>query len=143
MKSKILNSSVPRVHAVIFDKDDEVVSGLEAFAEREQVRAAQITAIGAFREVTLGFFDPVAKEYRRNVVTEQVELVSLIGDFGMVKGAYKLHAHVTVAKANAMVLGGHLLEGRVWPTLEAIVTVLPSYLERRFDPDTELALIAL
>lgn len=143
MKSKILNRTVPRVHALVFDKDDEVVSGFEAFAEREQMRAAQITAIGAFRGVTLGFFDPVAKEYRRNVVTDQVELVSLIGDFGLVNGKFKLHAHVAVAKADATVLGGHLLEGRAWPTLEAIVTALPSYLERRFDPETELALIAL
>jgi predicted DNA-binding protein with PD1-like motif len=38
---------------------------------------------------------------------------------------------------------GHLLEGRVWPTLEAVVTVPPHCLRRRIDAERGLALIAL
>ena len=37
--------------------------------------------------------------------------------------------------------GGHLLEARVWPTLEVIVTEWPAYLRKRFQAEIGLALI--
>ena len=39
--------------------------------------------------------------------------------------------------------GGHLLGGRVWPTLEMIVTEMPVHLRRSYDDETGLALIRL
>ena len=58
MNAKILHDSYEgRVWALVFAKGDEAVAGLEAFARREAVRAAHFTAIGAFSEATLGYFD--------------------------------------------------------------------------------------
>ncbi len=39
--------------------------------------------------------------------------------------------------------GGHFLDGRVWPTLEMIVTETPAPLRRTHDPETGLALLDL
>lgn len=45
------------------------------------------------------------------------------------------------AKADGTACGGHLLEARVWPTLEVVLTESPSYLRRKIDDETGLALI--
>ncbi|MGA8557062.1 MAG: hypothetical protein WB630_21830, partial [Candidatus Acidiferrales bacterium] len=37
--------------------------------------------------------------------------------------------------------GGHVLEAKVSPTLEVMVTVDPVAMQKRFDPDTDLTLI--
>src|SRR6185437_14653961 len=42
-----------------------------------------------------------------------------------VKAKPMLHAHVVVGKADGTAHGGHFLGGRVWPTLEMIVTEMP------------------
>jgi predicted DNA-binding protein with PD1-like motif len=45
------------------------------------------------------------------------------------------------AKADGSVVGGHLIEAYVRPTLEVILIQSPSYLRKRKDPETGLALI--
>lgn len=39
-------------------------------------------------------------------------------------------------------MGGHLLRGEVWPTLEVLVTEVGPELAKRYDPETGLALLA-
>lgn len=52
-----------------------------------------------------------------------------------------MHAHVVLGKADATAHGGHLIEGHVRPTLELVLTELPTRLRRRYDPASGLALI--
>jgi len=142
MKSKLLDATGQKTFALVFDKGDEVVAELTAFAKAERVGAAHLTAIGAFSEVTLGYFDRGRKDYKRMAVSEQVEVLSLIGDVALDdKGAPKVHAHVVVGLSDGQTRGGHLLSARVWPTLEVIVVESPAYLRKRHDPDSGLALI--
>jgi predicted DNA-binding protein with PD1-like motif len=54
-----------------------------------------------------------------------------------------LHAHVVVGKRDGTAHGGHFLNGRVWPTLEMVVTETPAHLRRRKDDETSLPLIDL
>ena len=51
------------------------------------------------------------------------------------------HAHVVVGRRDGTAHGGHLIEARVWPTLEVIIVESPQHLRRRFDAETGLALI--
>lgn len=139
-----------RTFAVIFDKGDEAKSGLEAFAREEEVTAASLTAIGAFRDATLGYFHPEALEYRDIPIAEQVEVLSLIGDIalradGRGRGGDEpeVHAHVVVGKENGQTAGGHLRAATVWPTLEVIVEETPAHLRKRVDQETGLALVDL
>ena len=55
----------------------------------------------------------------------------------------KVHAHVVVGLADGQTRGGHLLTGRVWPTLEVILVESPTFLHRRHDAESGLALIRL
>jgi predicted DNA-binding protein with PD1-like motif len=52
-----------------------------------------------------------------------------------------LHLHAVLGKADGSVVGGHLIEAYVRPTLEVILIQPPSYLRKRKDPETGLALI--
>jgi predicted DNA-binding protein with PD1-like motif len=81
MKFKKLDSGT----VLIFDAGDEVVSTLTAFAKENHIGAAHFTAIGAFSDVGLGYFDLQKKDYLKNDVNEQVEVVSLIGDIALDK----------------------------------------------------------
>ena len=144
MKSKLLHEENGlRTFAIVFDKDDDVRPGLLEFANANRFADAHLSAIGAFSEVTLGFFDRGRKEYRRIPIKEQVEVLSLIGNIVQRDGKPSLHAHVVIGKADGTAHGGHFLGGRVWPTLEMIVSEIPVHLRRTHDQETGLALIRL
>lgn len=142
MRAKLLDATGQKTYALIFDKGDEVVGELTAFAQSQRIGAAHFTAIGAFSEVTLGYFQRDRKDYKRMALGEQVEVLSLLGDVALdASGEPKVHAHVVVGLSDGAARGGHLLAGRVWPTLEVILVESPSFLRKRHDPDSGLALI--
>jgi predicted DNA-binding protein with PD1-like motif len=143
MRAKTIGGGSERTWALVFATGDEVTSSLSDFAYREQLRAARFTAIGAFREATLGYFDWASKQYEKIPLREQVEVLSLVGDVALEGDAPKIHAHVVVGKRDGSAHGGHLLEARVRPTLEVMLIESPSHLHRRHDDATGLALIKL
>jgi predicted DNA-binding protein with PD1-like motif len=143
MRSKVINEAPERTFALILDTGDEVVSSLERFAAENSLSASRLTAIGAFSDVTLGYFDWDRKDYERIYVAEQVEVLSLVGDIALDGERPKLHAHVVLGRRDATTLGGHLLKASVRPTLEIVLTDSPDYLCRRHDPQSGLALIRI
>lgn len=144
MKSGVLDGrGAMKTFVLVFDKNDDVQRMLLQFAEREKLIGASISAIGAFDGVTLGYFDRETREYQRIPIREQVEVLSFAGNLARAGSGLKLHAHVVVGKADGTAHGGHFLDGRVWPTLEMIVTEMPAPLCRVHDSETGLALIDL
>jgi uncharacterized protein len=144
MNAQLLQEQCGKTYAVIFDTGDEVKSGLTAFAKERGLGGSHFTAIGAFSEVTLGYFNWPRKEYQKIPVREQVEVLSLIGDIALKEdGTPEVHAHVVLGRSDGTALGGHLLEARVRPTLEVIVVEAPRHLQRKYDPEAKLALIRL
>lgn len=141
MKSKLIHDAEQKTFALVFEKDDEVVQELTRFAKQRDLAASHFTAIGAFKNAVLGFFDREKKDYKKIPINEQVEVLSLIGDIALSRGEPKLHAHAVLGKADGTACGGHLLEARVWPTLEVVLTESPRHLHRKLDEETGLALI--
>jgi uncharacterized protein len=142
MRTKqLLNQNGERMFAVIFETGDDPMAGLTRFAGEHKLGGSSFTAIGAFSEATLGYFDWDRKDYNRIPVGEQVEVLSLLGDITLQDGKAHLHAHVVLGRRDGSACGGHLLEARVRPTLEVIVTEAPAHLRRRRDPTSGLALI--
>jgi uncharacterized protein len=143
MRSKILNEKGERSYALIFDTGDEPMSLLTRFAEKQRIHAARFTAIGAFSEAVVGYFDWQKKDYEKIAIGEQVEVLALVGDIALAKGKPKVHAHVVLGKRDASAHGGHLLQARVRPTLEVVLTESPAHLVREHDAQSGLALIRL
>ena len=143
MKAKVVEDADIVTYVVVCDPGDEAVSVLTQFARSERLEAAQITAIGAFESATIGWFDRAAKDYRRIPVAEQCEVLSLIGDVAEGQDGPILHVHAVLGLSDGTTRGGHLLEGRVFPTLEAVVTETPARLRKVLRPDIGIALIDL
>jgi hypothetical protein len=143
MRWKLLDSGPPATHAVVLAKGDEAVGVLTGFVRERNIDAASLTAIGAFERAVVGYFDWDKKEYRHIPVDQQVEVLSLLGDIASADGKPTLHIHAVLGRRDGSVVGGHLLEGHVRPTLEVVLIEPPAHLKKRKDPETGLALIAL
>ena len=99
-----------RTFAVVLETGDEVVSVLTGLAAREALEAAQVTAIGAFSDAVLGYFDWQTKDYRRIPVHEQVEVAAFVGDIVLGEdGQGSVHAHVVLGRQDA----------RPWPGISS------------------------
>jgi uncharacterized protein len=143
MKSKVVEDADVVTYVVVCDPGDEAVSALAQFARSERLEAAQITGVGAFEHATVGWFDRAARDYRRIPVTGQCEVLSLLGDVAEGQDGPVVHIHVVLGLPDGTTRGGHLLEGRVFPTLEVVVTETPARLRKVLRPDIGIALIDL
>jgi uncharacterized protein len=143
MKYKVVEDADVVTYVVVCDPGDEAVSALAEFARAERLEAAQITGVGAFEHATVGWFDRAAKDYRRIPVTEQCEVLSLLGDVAQGQDGPSLHMHTVLGLSDGTTRGGHLLEGKVFPTLEVVVTETPAELRKVLHPDLGIALIDL
>ena len=141
MKCRLIAATGQKTWAIVLDANEEAAGALLEFAREQKLSAAQLTGIGAFSEVELGFFEIEKKEYKRIPIREQLEVLSLTGDVTLSEGKPKVHAHVVLGKRDGTAWGGHLLKGIVRPTLEVILTESPAHLHRKHDSATGLALI--
>src|SRR3989454_7564094 len=136
MRSKTLSESGERTWAVIFDTGEEVMAGLKRFATDHSLTASRFTAIGAFSEAVLGYFDWESKDYQRLPINEQVEVLALLGDIALQGRQSKVHAHVVIGMRDGSARGGHLLSAEVRPTPGGIPTESPSPLSPVFHPES-------
>lgn len=145
MESKLIHEAHgQRTFALVFETGDDLMAQLQGFARQEKLSAASLTAIGAFENATLAFWNWETKEYEKIPVNEQVEALSLNGDIALdEKGGPKLHVHTVLGRRDGSVVGGHLLEARVRPTLEVVLIESPAHLRRRHDEITGLPLIRI
>jgi uncharacterized protein len=143
MKYKIVEDADVVTYVVVCDPGDEAVAALTQFAQAEDLEAASIAAVGAFEHAVVGWFDRAAKDYRRIPVDEQCEVLSLLGDVAEGQDGPILHMHTVLGLSDGTTRGGHLLEGKVFPTLEVVVTETPAELRKIMRPDLGIAVIDL
>ncbi|MDE1150751.1 MAG: DUF296 domain-containing protein [Azospirillaceae bacterium] len=142
MESKLVRQGKDEdVYAIIFHKDDEVLSGLTDFAAAHHVTDAHLTAIGAASGAVLGYLDLPAKLYRPIRVNEQVEVLSLIGDVATFNDQPSLHMHTVLGRRDGSTVGGHIWRLVANPTLEVFMTVDKAPLAKKPDPDSGMRLI--
>src|SRR5919106_1403139 len=99
-----------KTYALVYEKGEEVISALQAFAEEHKLGTSHFTAIGAFKHAVVGFFDRDTMDYLKIPIKEQVEVLSLTGNITLENERYKIHAHAVLGKSDASALGGHILE---------------------------------
>jgi predicted DNA-binding protein with PD1-like motif len=143
MNYKLINDDKQKTYAVILESGEEAMEQLLAFAKSLNLSASQFSAIGAFSDTTVGFFDFSIKDYKKNRFNQQMEVVSLVGDITMYKNEYKVHGHVVLANEKGNAFGGHLVKGIVHPTLEIILNESPLYLKREMDEKSGIPLIKI
>lgn len=141
MKSRQIAENGVKQWILVFENGDEFMEGMSRFAKDNHLTASSFTGIGALQDVVLGYFDWNTKDYKKLPVGEQVEVLSLAGDIALDNEKPAVHAHIVVGKSDGTAHGGHLMEARVRPTLEVILTETPAHLRKQYDPESGLALI--
>ena len=143
MQSRLLDDNETKTWAIVFDKGDEFISGLQQFAADKNLDSARFTAIGGFSDVVLQFFSRESMDYKDIPVSQQAEVLVLNGNIALDGEHRKVHAHGVIGLSDASTRGGHIGEAHVWPTLEVVLEEAPAHLKRRTEQETGLALLDL
>lgn len=144
MKSRSINDGVERTFILILDQGEEAFKSIAEFANREKITGASVSAIGAFAEARVGWFDLNAKKYKPIEVGEQCEVLSLLGDIAQGDdGKSSVHLHAVLGLHDGTLRGGHFLSGLVQPTLEVTITETVVQLRRKKRADLGIALISV
>ena len=128
---------------LVFDRGDEIVETLREFAVEKGIRGGRFAAIGAVAAGVVAYWNRETREYDRIEVEEQVEVLSLVGDIAVEGDETRIHAHAVLGRRDGSTIGGHLLEGTVYPTLEMHLVDYGATLERKKDDETLLSLIEM
>jgi predicted DNA-binding protein with PD1-like motif len=142
MQAKLVKDTPDeKVYAVVFHQGDEALSGLTDFAIEHHITDAHFTAIGATSGATLAWLDLSKKQYRRIPVTQQAEVLSLIGDIASFDDKPIVHMHAVLGKSDGSTVGGHVFELNINPTLEVFLTANATPLKKKVDGASGMKLI--
>ena len=132
-----------RDHLLVLDPGDEFFASLTDFAKKNRIEGGSFSAIGAFEQATIAYWNRQSKEYENIGVDEQVEVLALSGSIARAGDDIKIHAHVVLGRRYGSAIGGHLIRGVVFPTLEIFVADYGTRLTRAKDDATGLWLVRL
>src|ERR1700755_1322759 len=119
MKSKSIDGASERTFVLILDQGEEAFKTITAFANQQGISGASVSAVGAFAEAKVACSDLAAKNNKPIAVSEQCEVLSLLGDIAEGDdGKASLHLHAVLGLQDGSVRGGHLISGSGRPTLE-------------------------
>ena len=115
------------------DIGEEITESLEKLCEREGIRLAQVSAIGAADHAVIGVYDLREQQYHREELDGFMEIASLAGSVTEKDGKPYIHLHATLADQQHALHGGHVIALRVGATCEMFVRVLAGKVNREKD----------
>ena len=124
------------------DKGEEILEQLKAVAEKENIRLAEISALGAVNDFTVGVFKTDEKKYCANSFQGSFEIVSLTGTISTMDGAYYAHLHMSAGNDKGEVFGGHLNRAVISATCEMVIRVIDGSVDRAFSGEIGLNLFS-
>ncbi|MCC3215076.1 DNA-binding protein [Chryseobacterium sp. X308] len=104
---------VDHIYIVSIENHSNIVDALTDFIQNQNIRAGEVTGIGAVSEATLRFFNPVTKKYVDRTFKEQMEVTNISGNVSEIEGKQTLHLHITLGRQDYTALAGHLLEAKI------------------------------
>lgn len=126
---------------VRIDKGEEILEKLMEVCEKEQVKLANVNALGAINEFEIGLFDTAEKKYYSTEYKGDFEIISLTGSITTKDGELYNHIHLGAGDKEYKVFGGHLNRAIVSATCEMFIHVTEGTVERKFDDETGLNLL--
>jgi predicted DNA-binding protein with PD1-like motif len=126
-------------HAVlVFESGEPVMATLKRWLAEYTISGAAFTAIGGLRQVTLKYFNTTTRVYEEREINEQLEVLHLTGNAGLLNGEPFVHAHITLGTRDYQTYGGHFGDGIVSPVLELALTRVGGVLTRRENAESGL-----
>ena len=122
------------------DKGEEILEKIKEIALKENIKLANINALGAVSEFVVGVFDTKEKKYYSNSFEGAYEIVSLTGTINTMNGEFYSHLHMSAGDNTGKVFGGHLNKAIVSATCEMIINIIDGSVDRYFDEEIGLNL---
>ena len=130
-------------YVVRLDPEEEILTQLARLAEAETIHLAEISGLGALKELEICVFDTKAKVYYNNTYAEAMELLSLTGTVTCMDGRPYLHVHATAGDGTGKAVGGHLKRAVISATAEILVRVIDGQVNRKYSETIGLNLLDL
>lgn len=120
---------------VRMDRGEEILTELQRVAEKENVKLASVTALGATDDFTVGVYNVAEKQYHSHSFQGAFEIVSLTGTINTMNGEYYAHLHISAGDEKGAVFGGHLNRAVISATCEMVITVIDGQVDRFRDEE--------
>lgn len=117
------------------DRGEEIHEQLRLIAQKENIKLAQVSGLGAADDVTVGVFVVQEKRYHANRFTGDMEIVSLTGTINTMDGEYYAHLHMGVSDVQGNMFGGHLTKAVISVTCELVIRIIDGRVDRKHHPD--------
>lgn len=132
---KFNNTIVARI-----DKGEEILDKIKEIALKENIKLANINALGATNDFTVGVFKVDEKKYYANEFKGNFEIVSLTGTINTMNDEFYTHIHMSAGNDKGEVFGGHLNKAIVSATCEMVINIIDGNVDRYFNEDIGLNL---
>ncbi|MCD7872013.1 MAG: DNA-binding protein [Clostridiales bacterium] len=126
--------------ALRIDKGEEIIKSLEKLSKAENIKLAEISAIGAVDDFTVGVFKADEKKYYSNNFKGSYEIVSLSGTVSTMNDEFYCHLHMSAGDETGRVFGGHLNYAVVSAACEMIIKIINGKVNRKYSSETGLNL---
>ena len=120
------------------DKGEEILEQLQIISEKEGILLAEVSALGATNDITVGVFATAEKKYYANHFTGDMEIVSLTGTVSTMDDKYYAHLHMSAGNDKGQVFGGHLNRAVISATCEMVLRIIPGQVDRKLNEEVGL-----
>ena len=122
------------------DKGEEILDKIKEIALKENIKLANINALGATNDFTVGVFKTKEKKYYSNEFKGDFEIVSLTGSINTMNDEFYSHIHMSCGDSEGKVFGGHLNRAVVSATVEMFIYIIDGRVDRYHDEEIGLNL---
>ena len=122
------------------DKGEEVLECIKELALKENIKLANINALGATNDFTVGVYKIDEKKYDSNTFKGNYEIVSLTGSINTMNNEFYTHIHMSCGDEHGKVVGGHLNRAIISATCEMFIYIIDDVVDRFHDDEIGLNL---
>lgn len=123
---------------VRLNRGEEILEQVKTIALKENIKLAEINALGATNSFTVGVYSVPDKTYYKKEFEGDYEIVSLHGNISTMNDEFYLHLHMSAADKDGNVVGGHLNRCVISATCEMFINIIDGKVDRVKDESTGL-----
>ena len=130
-------------YMIYVEKEEKIMESITNFCKNNGIDNAQLSGIGAVKDIEVGAFDTKNKRYIRQSFKDTWELVSYQGNVSLKDNLPFIHAHVTISNHSLNMKGGHLFEATVAAVGEFILRKIDNSVFRELNEDVGLPTLCM
>lgn len=122
-------------------RGEELFLVLASWCQEKKIEGATLTGLGAASNLEIAYYNLETKTYERQIITEDVEILSLTGNVAMLGEKTALHIHGVFGRRDLSTFGGHVFALTVSGACELHIEIFESSMTRAHDEVTGLNLL--